>query len=163
MEPLAAMAMVSDRLIGGTMHHSNQADLVRFLGFDGFAKLHERGFMDDSENLRRVRRKCIRYLGRIPMQGNQERDALLSKVIAYHSSDLSANDRYRLAVSSLEEWAKWEQGTAETFGKAAESLDGTLWKLVKRLQRGAEAEHAEAQRLLTEAKACDLAHLYDMQ
>lgn len=163
MEPLAAMAMVSDRLIGGTMHHSNNADLCHFLGMDGFAGLHEKGFMDDSKSLRKVRRKCIHYLGRIPMQGNQERDALLSKVIAYHSSDPSANDRYRLAVSSIEEWAKWEQGTVDVFSEAAESLDGALWKLVKRLQRGAEAEHAEAQRLLTEAKACDLAHLYDMQ
>ena len=162
MDELTAMGTVADRLIGGTMHHSNQADLVRFLGFDGFAKLHERGFMDDSENLRRVRRKCIRYLGRIPMQGNQEQDALLSKVIAYHSSDLSANDRYRLAVSSLEAWERWERGTAEVFSEASNALDGTLWKLVKRLQRGAEKEAVEASRLLTEAKACDMAHLYDM-
>lgn len=163
MEPLAAMGMVSDRLIGGTMFHSDNADINSFLGMDGFAKLHEEGFIDDSESLRKVRRETILHLGRIPLQGKQERGNTLAKVIAYQSSDLSANDRYRLAVSSLESWAEWEQETARVFGEASESLDGTLWKLVAKLQRGAEAEHAEAHRMLIEAKACDLAHLYDMQ
>lgn len=163
MEPLAAMAMVSDRLVGGMMHHQDNADLNEFLGMTGFARLHEMGFLDDSRSLRKVRRKTIDHLGRIPLQGNQERGDTLSKVIAYKSSDLGANDRYRLAVTSLEEWEKWERETALVFGDAAKSLDGTLWKLVTRLQRGAEGEHAEAHRLLLEAKACDLAHLYDMQ
>ena len=163
MEPLAAMGTVSDRLVGGMMFHDAHADLCHFLGMDGFAKLHERGYHDDSKSLRKVRRETIRHLGRIPLQGNQKRTDTLSKVIAYESADLSANDRYRLAVSSLEQWMEWERETARVFGEASESLDGSLWKLVTRLQRGAEREHAEAYRLLIEAKACDLAHLYDMQ
>ena len=157
------MAMVSDRLVGGMMFHQDNADLNEFLGMHGFAKLHEHGFLDDSKSLRKVHRKTILHLGRIPPQGDQKRGNILSKVMAYQSSDLGANDRYRLAVTSLESWMEWERETAKVFGEASESLDGTLWRLVTKLQRGAEAEHAEAHRLLIEAKACDLAHLYEMQ
>lgn len=163
MDELRAMVTVADRLTGGLMFHSDNADLMHFLGLEGFAKLHEHGFLDDSESLRRVRRKCIHHLGRIPEQGRQERGETLSKVTSYEQSDLSANDRYRLAVSSLEAWSEWERETAEVFSEAKESLDGSLWKLVSKLQRGAEGEHAEARGLLIEAKACDMAHIYDMQ
>ena len=162
MDELTAMGTVADRLVGGMMFHSDHADLNRFLGLDAFAGLHEDGFLDDSRSLRKVRKKCVLHLGRIPQQGKQERGKDLEKVMAYRSSDLSANDRYRLTVSSLEAWERWERGTAEVFSEASNALDGTLWKLVKRLQMGAEKEAVEASRLLTEAKACDMAHLYDM-
>ena len=162
MDELTAMGTVADRLVGGMMFHSDHADLNRLIGLDAFAELHEDGFHDDSASLRKVRRKCVLHLGRIPQQGKQERGKDLDKVMAYTASDLSANDRYRLAVSSLESWERWERDTAKVFSNAASALDGTLWKLVERLQRGAEHEAVEASRLLMEARACDMAHLYDM-
>lgn len=160
---LDAMASVCDRLTGGLMFHSDHADLMRFLGLEGFAEMHEYGFAHDSRALRRMRSDCIERLGRIPPQGDQRRGAALSKLMAYSRSDLSASDRYKLTVDSLRAWAEWERGTAQVLNDAKSLLDGALWKRVDKLARGAEDEAVEAETLSMEAMACDMAHVYDMQ
>lgn len=163
MDELTAVSMVADRLVGGMMTHSDHADAMRFLGLDGFARMHEKGFKDDSHALRKVRRTCIDVLGKMPHQGNQSRTQTLDRLMQYESSQLSANDRYRTVTTLLEEWVEWERTTAETFESASEHLTGRMWRLVNRLQVGAEGEHAEARRLLAEIRACDMQHVYEMQ
>jgi len=163
MDELTAVAKVADRLVGGMMQHQDQANAMLFLGLHGFAGIHERGFRDDSKSLRKVYRRCIETYGRIPHQGDQRRGTTLDKLMPYESSELSAGDRYRSVVALLGEWAEWERVTAETFESASELLTGRMWRLVDRLQRGAEEEHVEARRLLAEVGACDMQHVYEMQ
>lgn len=163
MDELTAIGKVCDRLTGGVMFHSDHADLMWFLGLEGFAKLHERGFTHDSESLRRMRRECMMRTGKIPQQGNQSKGNALAKVSAYSRRDLSANDRYRLTTESLKSWSEWEHGTAKVLGEAAEELGGSLWRMVDKLRRGAEDEAVEADNLMMEAMACDMAHVYEMQ
>ena len=161
MTELEALGMVSDRLVGGIMFHSEHADLMHMLGLGW--KAHEKGFIDDSKALRRVRRMSVRHLGAVPPQGRQERRD--DRMEGVTRQNIGPQSTQRLIRASITEWRDWEEGTASTFNEASAHLTGNscLWEMVRELQAGAERERCEAEELLREMESCsyDLAHAYD--
>jgi len=80
--------------------------------------------------------------------------------------DVSGQDRRQLLKTSLEEWAAWESDAAKAYSEASVALsdDAALYRLVRKLQRGAERELAEARDYISELSACnwDIVHAFDM-
>lgn len=163
---LDAIGLVSDRLVGGMMFHSDHADLMGLIGVKGLRKMHERGFRDDSHNMRKVRRACMSQLGKMPSHGNQERTKTLDSVVGRSNDNIGASERQRLVRSSMADWVKWESDTIAIYANACDKVAGNacLWELVRGLQADTERELARAKRLMQEFDACgyDMTHIYEM-
>lgn len=157
---------VADTLVGGMMFHSDHADLMRFVGLGWLADLHEDGYSHDSAAYRKVRSKCIRHTDRICPTADQKRTGSLASVAKRSRLDVSGQDRRQLLKTSLEEWAAWESDAAKAYSEASVALsdDAALYRLVRKLQRGAERELAEARDYISELSACnwDMVHAFDM-
>lgn len=152
MAAVDVLGQVADRLVGGMMFHSDHADLCLYMGFRKLAKLHERGFRDDSASLRRVHRLCVRMVGTFPAQGRQERTRTLDR---WHCSDRTRHDedtRVAALKECMADWIEWEDGTSEEFSSAARRLwecgETSLSREVAKLAEDVDEELAGARDLM---------------
>jgi len=161
-----ALGAVSDRLVGGMMFHSEHADLMRMLGITWLAKLHERGFKDDSKAYRKARTLCIRHCGTVAPSGNPPQPDALSQLNGHVKGDIRALDVQRMVKASMQEWRKWESGTAKAMASAADELtdSAVLWDEVRSMQSDVEDELAMLEEIMCEMDQCsyDVGHVHDM-
>lgn len=147
MAAVDVLGLVSDRLVGGMMFHSDMADLCRYMGFERLAKLHERGFEDDSSAYRKVHRLCVRRTGMLVPSGRQERDRYLDQHRAKRRTDVTDDARADALKDAMARWAEWEEGTGDVFRSAARRLldmgEMALSERVTKLADDTESELAE--------------------
>lgn len=163
---LDVVGAVSDRLVGGMMFHSDHADMMRLLGIKSLRRLHEDGFSNDSHNMRKVRKACVSYLGKIPPHGKQERTKTLDSVAKRGADGIGASERQRLVRASMSDWIEWESGTIDTYARAANELcdHAVMWELMRELQSDTERELSHAREVSLELESCgyDMCHIFEM-
>jgi hypothetical protein len=149
------------------MFHSDHADAMSVIGMMGLRALHERGFRDDSDAMRMIRRACVRHTCKLPPSGTQKRTDTIDSLVGRDRAGISASEVQRWVRASMQKWVEWEHGTVEAYADAVAELEGheTLRRKVRRLQRDTEHELAQARELMLEMEACgyDMGHVLDMQ
>ena len=146
MDATEALATVSDRLVGGVMHHSDHADLCWHMGLEEVARMNEAGYRHDSKCLRRVRKAAIRNLGSPLPESRQDRSHLLDAHRREPWWELGPQARQDALRTALGNMAEWEEGTCAVLRRAHESLlargQATLSDLVWEILADTEGELA---------------------
>ena len=152
------LGAVCDRLVGGMMFHSDNADLCMLLGFKRLRKLHEEGYASDSRAHRKVRTMCLRMTNELPAQGRQERGRILDRWRSKSRVDIPHDERIATLKEAVRDWADWERDTAEIYDDAAKRLwdmgECHMSHVIAKMARSASEEMATACDLMCRLEAC---------
>ena len=151
---------VSAHQIQGIMLHSSWSDYFAFLGLDGFKCLHEYRYMEESENMRMIRRYFIEHYNELPIDTRIDSD--ISPYVPYSNETrfaISSSTKQMHTQISLEGWVKWERESKQMFEQAYKELSdmGEIAgsNAVEKLVNETDKELCCAEQLLLQMKMTD--------
>lgn len=163
------LGSVCDRLVGGMMFHSDNADLCRLMGVEWLAELHDDGFLHDAKAHAKVRRLAILHTRGTVASGRQDRTHTLDQWRKVRACDITHEQRMVALRDAMDDWCEWEESAAETFRAAySRMLDcghAAIAKRLLKLAEDTEDELAEARLIRAEMDACawDMPHVMEMR
>ena len=160
MESIEIFEQISNRLVEATMMHNSFDELLMYLGFEGFAKIHHYQFYDETHEMKMVNEYAVEHLNYLIY--NEQVDA--KKYIPNEFKNVSRSDVNRLDKRDvvryiMETWVAWETATKELYSNfevdLSEKHDIASTLFVDKLIQSVDYELRRATDLLTLLQSCD--------
>ena len=153
MDTREVFSIISAHQIKGLMLHSTWADYFAFLGLEGFKKLHEYRYVEESKSMRMIRRYFIEHYNELPIDISI--DSNLSEYVAQNTNnrfDVDNTTKERHIKLYLQGWVEWEKESKRLYENTYKTLsdNGEIAGscIVEKLVTDTDKELADAENLL---------------
>lgn len=160
MESVEIFEKISTRLIEATMMHSNFDDLLSYLGFQGFARIHDYQYIDETYELRKINKYSVEHLNYLIYNENiAVKKYLPDEFNRFNRTDVNKLDKRDIVRYVIETWVDWETQTKELYGNLRYELDNlhdsASGLYVDKLTESVDYELRRANDILTILLSCD--------
>lgn len=102
-------ADINAHKITGMMIHSQMAEMYCYLGFKGYAKMHEYHYLEEAKQQYKINKHFIKHHNMlIDIQHPGTPDVVPKDWYGVKNSDVSFSSRKRYVEQGFQKWADWE-------------------------------------------------------
>lgn len=147
-----SFSIISAHQIKGLMLHSSWSDYFAFLGLEGFRKLHDYRYADESKSMRMIRQYFVEHYHELPVDLSIDSNLRKYVPVTDDTSWMVSGEIGELVRACLEGWVSWERQSKSLYEKhykeLSDSGDIAASCMIENLVCDVDQELKDAERIL---------------
>lgn len=154
----AVFKEISGKMLEGLMFHDQMASYFRFIGLDGYSRLHEYRYKEESETYRRINDYFISHCDKLIEEPEISNPELIpSTWYQSRRQDVEASERRTAVKEAFDKWIAWETSVKALYERSCDSLRKSMAVApaiaLEAILSGVDGELSEAEQMSLELEA----------
>ena len=155
-----SLEVISNRMVGGVMLHSQLFNYFNFLGFKGYAECQKYHYFDETKHYVDLCDYSVKHCNKLIPERNIENNNIIpTDWYMFTRFDVDVNIRKSSVKTGIEKWVQWERETKRMLEQHYQNLinlnEVAIAKKVAEILKHVDDELANAEMKMLRLKAID--------